>query len=73
MSSICTYLTFTRGGGLEYALDRKWNTGLEYRYTDWGTKTVTNLRNTDVVGGDPETAKSKLTDNRVSVGFSYKF
>ena len=64
---------WTIGSGVDYALDSKWSTGLEYRYTDWGTKTVTNLTDTDCGDGCPETAKSRLTDSRISVGFSYKF
>ena len=62
---------WTVGGGMKYALDSNWSTGIEYRYTDWGSKTVTNM--TCAGPGCPETADSKLTDNRVLVGISLKF
>jgi outer membrane immunogenic protein len=54
---------WTVGGGLEYALDRDWNTRIEYRYTDWGTR--------DVVWDD-HAATSKLKDSRVIAGLTYK-
>ena len=61
---------WTWGGGIQYALDPNWSARIEYRRTDWGTKTLTNFTNT---AGASETADAKLTDNRFSVGVSYKF
>ena len=58
---------WTAGGGAEYAMDKNWSTRLEYRYTDYGTKTVTNASANDI------NYLSKLTENRVSFGFGYRF
>lgn len=55
---------WTVGAGLEYAVERNWTTRLDYRYTDYGSKTVSSI---------VETFPSKLTDNRVSIGVSYLF
>lgn len=41
-----TRLGWTVGGGLEYAFDRNWSIAGEYRYSDFGRRTVT-LANTD--------------------------
>ncbi len=60
---------WTAGGGIEYALDNNWSLRAEYRYTDFGR--VNDFLATSVVGGD--TASRRETDNRVQVGFSYKF
>ncbi len=58
---------WTVGGGVEYALDNDWSIRAEYRYTDYGRiaywdQTVTN-----------RVISQRVTDNRVQVGFSYKF
>jgi outer membrane immunogenic protein len=55
---------WTIGAGLEYAVEQNWTTRIDYRYTDYGSKTVSSV---------VETFPSKLTDNRVSVGVSYLF
>src|SRR6202022_800586 len=54
---------WTLGGGLEYALDGDWNTRIEYRYTDWGSKAV---------NWEDHPATSTLTDSRVIAGLTYK-
>jgi outer membrane immunogenic protein len=54
---------WTVGGGIEYAIDNNWSVRAEYRYTDYGTVT-------DWVG---DTVTQHIRDNRVQVGFSYKF
>ena len=54
---------WTLGGGLEYVLDADWNTRIEYRYTDWGSKAV---------NWEDHAATSKLTDSRVIAGLTYK-
>jgi outer membrane immunogenic protein len=55
---------WTVGGGIEYALDDKWSSRIDYRYTNWGTKLVND--NIDL-------QYSKLIDERVSIGVSYRF
>jgi outer membrane immunogenic protein len=55
---------WTVGGGIEYALDDKWSSRIDYRYTKWGTKLVND--NVDL-------QYSQLIDERVSLGISYRF
>src|ERR1700687_1766100 len=55
---------WTVGAGVEYAIEKNWTTRIDYRYTDYGSKTVSSI---------VETFPSKLTDNRVSIGVSYLF
>ena len=55
---------WTVGGGIDYALDNNWSLSAEYRYTDYGRYYFT-------VGRRPES--DGLIDNRVQLGFSYKF
>jgi outer membrane immunogenic protein len=55
---------WTVGGGLDYALDNNWSLSAEYRYTDYGRYYFTVIRR-------PE--NNRVIDNRVQVGFSYKF
>jgi len=57
---------WTVGGGVEYALDNNWSIRAEYRYTDFGHF---NEFSPDVVGP----VNRRETDNKVQVGFSYKF
>ena len=59
-----TRVGWTIGGGVEYAIDNNWSVRAEYRYTDYGTY-VDVLPKAIVATHD--------TDNRVQVGFSYKF
>ncbi len=58
---------WTAGGGIEYAIDNNWSVRAEYRYTDYGSisdypVTVAN-----------DTVSQHIRDNRIQVGFSYKF
>lgn len=64
-----TRVGWTAGGGIQYALDGNWSSRLEYRYTDWGSKTVAWVNES----GDPVVARSTLRDQRIEVGLSYKF
>ena len=57
---------WTYGGGIEYALDEKLKTRIEYRHTNWGSKT-------DGLVGFAEDDRSILSDNRVSLGLTYNF
>jgi outer membrane immunogenic protein len=56
---------WTVGGGVEYAVTNNWSVRAEYRYTDYG-----HLTDSPIFG--PITTHHQ-TDNRVQVGFSYKF
>ncbi len=60
---------WTVGGGVEYALDPNWAIRAEYRYTDYGHYGV----DFNQVAGSPFDARVRDTDNRVEIGFSYKF
>ena len=62
-------LGWTVGGGAQYALDGNWSTRLEYRYTDWGSKTV----NWDSGVGVAGSLASGLVDHRINAGLSYRF
>jgi outer membrane immunogenic protein len=64
---------WTVGGGIQYALDANWSARIEYRHTDWGTKTITNITDFTCPDSCPETVGATLKDDRVAVGFSYKF
>jgi outer membrane immunogenic protein len=58
---------WTVGGGIEYAVTNNWSIRTEYRYTDYGTVSYPS----EV---EPGLDISKcITDNIVTVGFSYKF
>jgi outer membrane immunogenic protein len=57
---------WTVGGGIEYAITNNWSTRVEYRYTDYGHYDF------DLVPG-LRALREHETDNRVEVGFSYKF
>ncbi len=57
---------WTVGGGIEYAIDNNWSIRAEYRYTDYGHFNQFS----PVVAGN---VSRHETDNRVQVGFSYKF
>jgi len=60
---------WTVGGGVEYAIDDNWSVRAEYRYTNYGTFDATYTTLTTL----PTTITYHATDNRVQVGFSYKF
>ncbi len=62
-------LGWTAGGGIEYAITNNWSVRAEYRYSDFGR--VSDPLTASLGAGN--TATTHLTDNRVQVGFSYKF
>lgn len=64
---------WTVGGGIEYAIDNNWSVSAEYRYTDFGDVSRLLTNTTATVRGGPDTTISHETDNRVQIGFSYKF
>jgi len=70
-----TRVGWTVGGGLEYAITNNWSVRAEYRYAQYGRNTiyannVFALPGLAAVGGF---ANVKFNENRVQVGFSYKF
>jgi outer membrane immunogenic protein len=60
---------WTVGGGVEYALTNHWSVRVEYRYTDFGHINEFEGFST---GGAYSVTKHE-TDNKVQIGFSYKF
>lgn len=63
-----TRVGWTVGGGLEYAVTNNWSVRAEYRYTDFGRNTWDPAFTFDDVF-----IRRHFTENRVQVGFSYKF
>jgi outer membrane immunogenic protein len=57
---------YTVGGGVEYALTDNWSVRGEYRYINFSAKNDTLLNTANIV-------THQDTENRVDVGFSYKF
>ncbi len=64
-----TRVGYTVGGGVEYAFTNNMSVRVEYRYTDFGS--YTNLLAASSGGGIA--VRQRESDNRVQVGFSYKF
>ncbi|WP_026606007.1 outer membrane protein [Methylocapsa acidiphila] len=73
-ASISTGRTgWTVGGGLEYAVTNNWSVRAEYRYSDFGHYTLyPNFANIPVYSAGTSVTHHP-TENRVQVGFSYKF
>jgi outer membrane immunogenic protein len=69
-SQATTRVGWTVGGGLEYAVTNNWSIRAEYRYTQYGNNTIFATNAFGSVGGF---ANLKVNQNRVQVGFSYKF
>jgi outer membrane immunogenic protein len=68
---------WTIGGGLEWAFDRNWSLAGEYRYSDFGTRTVT-LANTDPAGTAslgivPQNVGMRLRTDEATVRLNYRF
>ncbi len=65
---------WTVGGGVDYAITDNWSVRAEYRYADFGRYNdyLINALPTASVSG-AEAVHTHLTENRVQVGFSYKF
>ena len=64
-----TRVGYTVGAGAEYAFTNNLSLRVEYRYTDYGSFTE-NLSNATLGGVN---VRHHETNNRVQVGFSYKF
>jgi len=66
-----TRVGWTVGGGIEYAITNNWSVRAEYRYADFGHNT---WYPTTAFTFDPAVyVQRRFTENRVQVGFSYKF
>ena len=70
-----TRVGWTVGGGLEYAVTNNWSIRAEYRYTDFGPSNNVLVNSFPGFNGDVLGARvhTNLIENRVQVGFSYKF
>jgi outer membrane immunogenic protein len=69
-----TRVGWTVGGGLEYAITNNWSVRAEYRYSDFGKATqYANSWDNPVLGSLGAYINRHFTENRVQVGFSYKF
>jgi len=70
----------TIGAGLDYALNQKWDLGVEYRYTDYGSANFNNGVVAAIgagVGGPfvfaPATARAGLSTNQIVGRLNYRF
>jgi outer membrane immunogenic protein len=73
-SASTTRVGWTVGGGLEYAVTNNWSIRAEYRYTDFGHSTIfASSFDTPFLGAAGAFLNRHFTENRVQVGFSYKF
>jgi outer membrane immunogenic protein len=74
-STSTTRVGWTVGGGLEYAVTNNWSIRAEYRYAQFGHSTVfaTNSFVIPVLTAVGAFANRTINENRVQVGFSYKF
>jgi outer membrane immunogenic protein len=75
-STSTTRVGWTVGGGLEYAVTNNWSVRAEYRYTQFGHSTVfasNSFGTFPLLGAIGGFGNRTLNENRVQVGFSYKF
>jgi outer membrane immunogenic protein len=65
---------WTLGGGGEWAIDRKWSIGVEYRHSDFGSHGY-NLGISDAIlaGITPTTAAVRFTEDQVTARLNYHF
>jgi len=64
-----TSVGWTVGGGAEYAITNNWSVRAEYRHTDYGNISEFEVFST----GSIYSVTKHETDNKVQIGFSYKF
>lgn len=62
---------WTVGGGLDYAITNNWFTGIEYRYSQYETKTL--IYPTPILGLGIVGFKQELSNNQVTARVGYKF
>ncbi len=79
-SASTTRVGWTVGGGLEYAVTNNWSIRAEYRYTQFGHSTVYANNSFGpsgvyypLLGAIGAYGNRTINENRVQVGFSYKF
>ncbi len=75
-SNSTTRVGWTVGGGLEYAVTNNWSIRAEYRYAQFGHSTVYASNSygvLPVLGAVGAYGNRTINENRVQVGFSYKF
>ncbi len=79
-SASTTRVGWTLGGGLEYAVTNNWSIRAEYRYTQFGHSTVYANNSFGpsgvyypLLGAIGAYGNRTINENRVQVGFSYKF
>ncbi len=74
-SASTTRVGWTVGGGLEYAVTNNWSIRAEYRYAQFGHSTVfaTNSFLVPGLAAVGAFGNRTINENRVQVGFSYKF
>ena len=76
-SSNFTRLGWTVGAGIEWAFDRNWSIAGEYRYADFGTRTVT-LANTDPAGFGSlgifaQSVGARIRTDEATIRLNYRF
>jgi outer membrane immunogenic protein len=72
-----TRFGWTVGGGIEYAIDRNWSVAGEYRYSHYGSKSVT-LANTDPAGPAslgiiPQSVSMRLSTDEATLRLNYRW
>jgi outer membrane immunogenic protein len=79
-SASTTRVGWTLGGGLEYAVTNNWSIRAEYRYTQFGHSTVYANNSFGpsgvyypLLGAIGAYGNRTINENRVQIGFSYKF
>jgi outer membrane immunogenic protein len=69
-----TRVGWTVGGGIEYAVTNNWSVRAEYRYTAFGHSTIyADSFYAPILGASGAYLNRNFNENRVQVGFSYKF
>lgn len=64
---------WTVGAGVQYALSSNWSTRIEYRYTDFGSKSL-RFESFCCSSYDKGGAtRAQINDHRITVGMSYRF
>lgn len=68
---------WTLGAGAEWAFASSWSLAAEYRHTDFGRITLTNMVSIPQAGGFPDLAPSsttaRLTEDQVTLRLNYRF